>query len=592
MSATKDAPAGTLTGSESAKIKKSGGEILIESLIREGVHTVFGVPGGAFLPTYDVLPKYSKQLRHVLVAHEQGGAHAAEGFARASGKVGVCFATSGPGATNLVTGIADARMDSTPMVAITAQVASNLLGSDAFQETDIVGITRNITKQNYLVHKTEDLGRVLKEAFYIASTGRPGPVLVDIPKDVQANKVIPNIPDKVTMRGYNPEYPIDFSQMERAAEMIRKAKRPCIYAGGGVISGEASKELYDFAVKTNIPVTTTLMGLGAFPENHPLSLKWPGMHGAVYATFAMNNADVLITVGARFDDRVTGKLSDFAPGTTIIHIDIDASELNKNRKANLPIQGNVKDALRSLTEIVQPGDYKEWHETITRWKQQFPFYYEYSDTVIKPQWAIESLHQVTEGKAIIATGVGQHQMWTGQFYTFTKPRTFVSSLGLATMGYGLPAAIGAQMAMPNDLVIDIDGDGSFLMTCHELCTIGREGLPVKAMIMNNHHLGMVRQWQDDFYAQNYCATYLGKTDEVDYPMNADIAKAFGIPSKRVSKPADLKKAIEEMITFNGPYVLEVMVDPKEKVLPIMPPGASWRDVIYKSSDLDKYLSRK
>ncbi len=584
MPTTSDAK--TKPAADTAKTKRNGGEIIVESLLREGVEVVFGIPGGAFLPTYDVLPKYSKLLNHVLVAHEQGGAHAAEGYARASGKVGVCFATSGPGATNLVTGIADARMDSVPMVAITAQVTGSLIGSDAFQETDIVGITRSITKHNYLVKRTEDLARVIKEAFHIASTGRPGPVLVDIPKDVQQNKIVPEYPDSVNMRGYHPDVKMDFSQIERAAEAISKAKRPCLYVGGGVISGEASAELFEFATKANIPVTTTMMGIGAFPETNSLSLKWPGMHGAVYATFAINQADVLIAVGARFDDRVTGKLSEFAREATIIHIDIDASEINKNKIAHIPIQAHVKDALKALIPLVEPGDYKEWHETIAKWKKQFPFYYEHSDSVIKAQWAIEKLYDVTEGKAVIATGVGQHQMWTGQFYTFTKPRTFISSLGLATMGFGLPAAIGAQYALPNQLVIDVDGDGSFLMTCHELCTIGRQGLPVKVLLLNNHHLGMVRQWQDDFYAQNYCATYLGKNNDMDYPNYAHIAEGFGIPNKRISKPGELVKAMEEMVSFNGPYVLEVMVNPKEKVLPIVPPGASWQDVVYKASDLE------
>ena len=566
----------------------SGGEIIVESLIREGVEVVFGIPGGAFLPTYDVLPKYSKQIRHILVAHEQGGAHAAEGYARASGKVGVCFATSGPGATNLVTGIADAKMDSVPLVAVTAQVTSTLIGTDAFQELDIVGVTRTITKHNYLVKHTEDVAQVMKEAFYIAGTGRPGPVLVDFPKDIQQNRVVANFPDKIEMKGYHPEVKIDFSQIDKAAEAIKKAKRPCLYVGGGVISSNASKELFEFATKTNIPVTTTLMGLGAFPDNHRLSLKWPGMHGSVFATFAMNQADVLIAVGARFDDRVTGKLSEFAQGATVIHIDIDASEINKNKLANIPIQGDVKAALKALNAIVSGGNYKAWHDTIKQWKEQYPFHYEKSNTVIKPQWAIEKLYDVTEGKAVLTTGVGQHQMWTAQFYTFTKPRTFISSLGLATMGFGLPAAIGAQFALPGQLVIDIDGDGSFLMTCHELCTIGREGLPVKVLLLNNHHLGMVRQWQEDFYAQNYCATYLGKKKDMDYPNYASIAEGFGIPSKRITNPADLPKAMEEMIAFNGPYVLEVMVDPTEKVLPIMPPGSGWKDVVYKSSDLKKH----
>ncbi len=586
MATTKTQRPTAVKESAEKKTTRTGGEILIEALLRENVEVVFGIPGGAFLPTYDALPKYSKLLRHVLVAHEQGGAHAAEGYARASGKVGVCFATSGPGGTNLVTGIADAKMDSTPLVAVTAQVGSKLIGSDAFQETDIVGVTRSITKHNYLVKDTHDLTRVIKEAFYLAGTGRPGPVLVDIPKDIQQIEIVPEFPEKVSMRGYNPDVKVDFSQIERAAEAIKHAKRPCIYAGGGVITSNASEELTKFVRKTKIPITTTLMGIGVFPENDPLSLKFPGMHGSIYATYAMNEADVLIAIGARFDDRVTGKLSEFVQGATIIHIDIDASEINKNKPADIPIQGDVKDALHALMSIIEPGDYKAWHEQIAKWKRDFPFYYTQREGIITPQWVIEKLYEVTEGKAILTTGVGQHQMWAAQFYTFTKPRTYVSSLGLATMGYGLPAAIGAQLAKPNDLVIDVDGDGSFLMTCHELCTIGREALPVKVLLLNNHHLGMVRQWQDDFYAQNYSSVFLGKATEHDYPNFAGVAEAFGIPSKRIRKPEEVQKALEEMVEFKGPYVLEVCVDPKQKVLPIVPPGGSWKDVIYKQDDLD------
>ncbi|MCK4417258.1 MAG: biosynthetic-type acetolactate synthase large subunit [Candidatus Latescibacteria bacterium] len=551
----------------------TGAEILIESLKKEGVDTLFGIPGGVLIAIFDALYD-EKQIRFILTRHEQAAAHAADGYARASGKVGVCIATSGPGATNLVTGIATASMDSVPLVAFTGQVGTPVIGSDAFQEADIVGITRPITKHSYLVRDTSELARTVKEAFYIASTGRPGPVLIDLPVDVTKAKAEFVYPREVNIRGYKPKYEGHPQQIKRVAQAIGKADRPVICAGGGVVGSGASEELRELAEKTNIPVTTTLMGLGAFPSDHPLDLGMPGMHGTRYANNAITESDLLIAIGARFDDRVTGKLDAFAPSAQIVHIDIDPTSISKNVAVDIPVVGDARQILRELNQIVTPRGPSEWNKKVDQWKNQDPLSYQASPTVIKPQYVIEQICEATEGKAIITTEVGQNQMWAAQYYKYSRPRTFISSGGLGTMGYGFPAAIGAQIARPAETVFDIAGDGSFQMNIQELATVVQHHLPVKVAIMNNRFLGMVRQWQELFFNERYSGTSL----EVG-PDFAKVAEAYGVKGIRVTDPKDVRDSIEEALVTDGPVVLDFHIAPEEKVFPMVPAGKAINEMM-------------
>ena len=543
-------------------------------------------------------PARSKKIRTILPRHEQGGAFAAEGYARATGKPGVAIATSGPGATNLVTGVADAYMDSIPMVVITGQVPTKMIGKGAFQETDVFGLSAPIVKHSYLVMSTEDIPRVIKEAFYIANTGRPGPVWIDIPKDVQQGYCHPVFPDKVNLRGYNPDRRIDSIAVNEIAGLIEKSERPVIYAGGGIISANAAKELVEFAEKANIPVTTTLMGVGAIPTEHPLSMSWLGMHGTVTANYAVDKADLLLALGVRFDDRVTGKVSEFAKHGTIVHIDVDPSEINKNKVAHLPVVSDIKYALQQLNKVVKGKEFKSWHAQINEWKQQYPFRYRVTDEVLRsqyvreflhgktdeiimPQYVIELLSELTDGEAILTTGVGQHQMWAGQYYKFKHARTFLTSAGLGSMGYGYPAAMGAKVAFPDKEVVDIDGDGSFLMNIQELGTAHIEHIAAKALVLNNQHLGMVVQWEDRFYQSNRGHTYLGDPDHPHhiYPDFVAIAKGFNVPAERVFRKSELKAAMQRMLAAKEPYVLDVIVPYTEHVLPMIPSGKTVHDII-------------
>ncbi|NBR49802.1 biosynthetic-type acetolactate synthase large subunit, partial [bacterium] len=483
----------------------NGAEILVECLEREGVDVIFAYPGGCSMPIHQALTK-TKKIRTILPRHEQGGVFAAEGYARVTGRVGVCMATSGPGATNLVTGIADAFMDSIPLVAITGQVPQEMIGRGAFQETDVFGMTLPMVKHSYLVWDINELPRIVKEAFYIAGSGRPGPVLIDIPKNIQNQTTQPIFPKTINLRGYKPERKADDVALNEMIGMIKQAKAPMIYCGGGVMSGEASAELLEFAERTQIPVATTLMGIGCFPETHALSLKWLGMHGTVYANNAVNEADLLLAIGVRFDDRVTGKVEKFCEHGTIVHIDIDNSEINKNKSVRLPILSDLKYALSRLNKLLDQAGYKRttknfnrlpaWYKQINEWKAKHPLSFKDTEDVIQPQHVIRLLCEMTKGDAIITTGVGQHQMWAGQFYNFDKPRTFITSAGLGSMGFGYPAAMGAKVGAPHKQVVDIDGDGSFLMNVQELATAHIEGIAAKAIILNNQHLGMVVQWED------------------------------------------------------------------------------------------------
>ncbi len=544
--------------------KMNGAKILLESLKKEKVEVIFGYPGGAVLPIFDEL--YDCSIKFVLTRHEQAAAHAADGYARVTGKAGVCLATSGPGATNLVTGIATAYMDSIPMVAITGQVKTFLIGNDAFQEADVTGITRPITKHNYLVKDVKDLAKTIKEAFHIAQTGRPGPVVIDIPVDVQIHQAEFSYPKDAAIRGYNPTYTGHMGQIKRAAKAISSAKRPVIYAGGGVIISGAAKELYELATKTNIPVTTTMLGLGGFPETHELSLGMLGMHGTAYANHAIMDSDLIIAIGARFDDRVTGKIDEFAPDAKVIHIDIDPSSVSKNIKVDIPIVGDAKNIMCELIQSVGSTGTKEWLEKIEAWKTKGALKFQ-DDDQLRPQYIVRAIHEVTKGKAIIATEVGQNQMWAAQYYTYTKPRTFLSSGGLGTMGYGFPAAIGAQMAAPDKVVFDIAGDGSIQMNIQELATAMNYGLPVKVAILNNGFLGMVRQWQELFYKKRYSHTCLkGCPDFVK------IAESYGAAGIRITKKSEVKPAIEKALSINKPVFMDFRVVEEENVFPMVPAG--------------------
>jgi len=559
-------------------MKLRGAEILLQCLQREGVDTVFGYPGGAMLPIYDAL--YSSDIRHILARHEQGAAHAADAYARVTGKVGVCLATSGPGATNLVTGIATAYMDSIPMVCLTGQVGTALIGRDAFQEADITGITLPITKHNYLVENTEDLEQVIREAFYIARTNRPGPVVVDLPKDIM-ERVIDWEPQnqEVNIRGYRVMKGFNSGQVIAAVELIRKAERPIIYAGGGVISSNASEQLRQLAEEQKIPVTTTLMGMGCFPSAHYLSLGMLGMHGTRYANYAIGESDLLIAVGVRFDDRVTGKIDTFAPHAKVIHIDIDAAEIGKNVAVDIPIVGDVQSVLQAINSRLQPVDEKErqeWQGMIDRWKDEYPLRYGSSpEGRIMPQHIVEKISELTQGEAIITTEVGQHQMWAAQYYRFKHPRSFITSGGLGTMGFGFPAAIGAKVARPDLPVIDIAGDGSIQMNIQELGTAVQYKLPVIICIFNNQFLGMVRQWQSLFYEGRY-----SYTDISLQPDFVKVAEAYGAVGIRVKDMNEVDDALRQALQVTDrPVVIDFWVDREANVYPMVPPGGSLNNML-------------
>ena len=572
-----------------------GADAVVECLIREGVDVIFAYPGGASQELHQSLARTDK-IRTILPRHEQGGSFAAEGYARATGKVGVCMATSGPGATNLVSAIADAYMDSIPLVAITGQVYSKYIGKMAFQETDFYGMTLPIVKHSYLVMDVKELPRVFKEAFCLARSGRPGPVVIDIPKDVQQAKFQPVFPATVEFRSTyaTATQHANDDQLKQVLALIADARKPVIYAGGGIISAAAHQELKAFAVKCNIPVATTLMGLGGFPETHPLSMQWFGMHGSAYGNWAVDQSDLLLCFGARFDDRITGDTTKFAPHATIVHIDIDASEHNKNvKRIHLPITSDIKFALTRLNELAvahkfTPPETKEWHAQIATWKKAHPFGYEKSKHIV-PQEAVQTLYELTKGEAIVVTGVGQHQMWAAQFYRFNEPRHYISSLGLGAMGFGYPAALGAKVACPDKQVIDIDGDGSFMMNIQELATAHIEKIGAKAMILNNQHLGMVVQWEDRFYGSVRGNTILGDETNVGspdnlgglYPNFVKIAEGFGVKGRRVHKRSELKEAIQEMLDHDGPFVLDVVVPYTEHVMPMIPAGKTVKEMILK-----------
>jgi acetolactate synthase-1/2/3 large subunit len=574
----------------------SGADIVVQTLVNHGVDTIFAYPGGASMPLHQALTRFRDQVRVILPRHEQGGGFAAQGYARSTGRIGVCMATSGPGATNLVTPLADAKLDSIPLLAITGQVGSPVIGTDAFQETPIVEVCRSVTKHHYLVTNVNDIARVVREAFYVATTGRPGPVLIDIPKNIQLQQTVPNYDDPMQLPGYHvglerakPE------EIEKIAAWIRDSKRPVIYAGGGIIASGASEELFELVRKTGIPVTTTIMGLGGFPGNHPLALDMLGMHGSIYANYAVDNADLLLALGVRFDDRVTGKVSEFAHRAKLVHVDIDASEINKIKRVDLPVCSDVKYALGELNKIVQaPADLGEWHRKIAAWKRDEPFRYNIDYPGILPQHAIHELYNLTKDlDAYIAVGVGQHQMWSAQYYKFIKPRHWMCSSGLGTMGFGLPAAMGVKAAHPDKLVVDIDGDGSLLMNIQEMATCFCEKLPVKVLLLNNMHLGMVVQWEDRFHAANRAHTYLGPIDHPEatgqgsgvtpqeryYPDFIAVARGFGWDGRSISAKDELVPAIQEMLDATGPYILSVQIPYQEHVLPMIPTGMTVREMI-------------
>ena len=564
-----------------------GSDIVVEGLIREGVEIIFGYPGGASMEIHQALTRVGGKasLRVVLPRHEQGAVFAAEGYAKATGKVGVVLATSGPGATNLVTGIVDAKMDSVPLVAITGQVAQAMIGKDAFQETDIVGVSRPVTKHNYLVQHIEDLPQIIKEAFYIASTGRPGPVVIDIPKNIQQAECIPEWPSEINLRNYRPSLKAQSGELEEIVDAIRKAKKPIIYAGNGTICANASQELTTFVEKTGIPIVMTVLGLGTFPADHPLCFDMLGMHGAVYANYAVNNADLLLALGVRFDDRVTGKVEAFAKHGKIVHVDIDASEINKIKTANVPVTSDVGYVLEKLSKMDLGGNnYSQWVEELNRVKQEKPFQYQSNDDQIMPQYVLEQLSKKTKGRAIITTGVGQHQMWTAQYFKFLYPRTFLTSAGLGAMGFGYPAALGAKLGCPDWPVIDIDGDGSFVMNIQELATAHTEDIAAKALILNNQHLGMVVQWEDRFYSSNRAHTFIGDphNPESFYPDFVKVAQGFGIEGRRIIKKQEVSEALDEMLACDRAYVLDVIIPYTEHVLPMIPAGHTFDDTIYDS----------
>ena len=558
-------------------MKLTGAQLVCESLIKEGVDTIFGLPGGAILPLYQTLPEYS-ELRHILVRHEQGAAHAADGYARVTGKAGVAWATSGPGATNLITGIATAQMDSVPMVVITGQVSRASIGSDAFQETDTTGISLPVTKHNYLVMDAADIPRIIKEAFHLATTGRPSPVLVDIPKDVFTEEVeYPDgflYPESINLPGYKPSLSGNTAQIKRAAKLINQSKKPVILAGHGIIFSGAYKELKDLAEKAQIPVITTLLGISSFPEDHVLSVGMPGMHGVAYASLAIEDADLLIALGMRFDDRITGKPSEFAKTSRKIHVDIDPSEIGKNVPVDVPVVGDVKNVLDKMIEYVESNTHVEWIQHIEKLKSDHPSLQIRDTDKLLPQYIIHELSEATKGKAIMVTGVGQHQMWAAQHYMYTEPRSWVTSGGSGAMGYEVPGAMGAQVGDPTRVVWSIAGDGGFQMTMSELATLVENNIPVKFAIINNNVLGMVRQWQEFFYNKSYVAT--------TYTHNPDfvkLAEAFGMLGIRVTSKNQVKSSIEEAMAYDGPALIDFVVEEEENVYPMIPAGQTIENLI-------------
>ncbi|MBN2642710.1 MAG: biosynthetic-type acetolactate synthase large subunit [Victivallales bacterium] len=564
------------------KKKIKGSELTIQCLERLGTELMFAYPGGFSMELHQALQK--SPIRVILPRHEQGGAFAAGGYARATGKVGVCMATSGPGATNLISGIADAYMDSIPTVFITGQVPTHMIGKNVFQETDIIGVTRPIVKHSYLILSAAEIPQVMAEAFHIATSGRPGPVVVDIPKNVQQEMIDADFSgmDNIKLDVYEESIQVkpQESDIERIRAAIAEAKRPCLYVGGGIISAEASKELLQFAESFNIPVTTTLMGIGAFPDRHPLSLKWLGMHGTYYANYAANECDLLLAFGTRFDDRVTGPVATFAAGAKIVHVDIDLTEINKNKVADIGIVANIKDVLTELNKEPLYKDYAEWHAMIRQWKEEHPLTYCKNTETIQPQYVVERLSALTNGKAVIVPGVGQHQMFAAQFYDYSEPRQLLTSGGLGAMGFGLPAAMGAKLACPEKIIVNIDGDGSFQMNIQELGTLHTEDIGVKMIILNNQHLGMVAQWEDRFYGSVRGNTVLGSTrTERPYPDFVTIAKGFMIPGREVYRREDVDAAIEEMLNTDGPFILDVHTGYAEHVLPMIKPGGTYKDMI-------------
>ncbi|MCZ7396362.1 MAG: acetolactate synthase large subunit [Candidatus Methanoperedens sp.] len=554
------------------KTKMSGAKAVIESLYKENVEVIFGYPGGQVLPLYDEL--YDANIRHILVRHEQAAAHAADGYARATGKAGVCLATSGPGATNLVTGIATAYMDSIPVIALTGQVPRPLIGNDAFQEANITGITLPITKHNYLVQDTKDIPRIFKEAFYIAQTGRPGPVLIDLPKDTQTEIIEFEYPQEVKLRGYKPTYAGNELQIKKAASLILKSEKPIFYVGGGIIFSNATEELRALAEGIMAPVTTTLMGMSAFPTSHPLSVGMLGMHGTRYANYAIQESDLIIAVGVRFDDRVTGKISAFAPSAKIIHIDIDPAEIGKNVRVDIPIVGDAKNILKALLKYVKQEQVKTeaWNKKIAKWKKEYPLTYK-KDNRLRPQFVVEQISEICPD-AIIVTEVGQNQMWAAQFFNFKNPRTFISSGGLGTMGYGFPASMGAKVGKPESTVIDIAGDGSFQMNSQELATVVQNDIPVIVAILNNGFLGMVRQWQELFFNRRYSATSLEKS--VDF---VKLAQAYGALGLRATKKSEVKDVIVEAVKSERPTIIDFVVEREENVAPMVPAGAAINEIL-------------
>ncbi len=565
-------------------MKYRGARIFLEALRCEGIDAVFGYPGGAVLHIYDEIGKVGTELgiKHYLVRHEQGALFAASGYAQATGKTGVALVTSGPGGTNAVTGITNAFMDSLPVVVFTGQVPTHLIGMDAFQEADLTGMTRSCTKHNYLVKRVEDLAPTIKEAFYVANSGRPGPVLVDLPKDVTAAVTEFNYPETVDVPSYKPQIYGDPKQIRKAVTAMMKAKKPVLYIGGGAITAGANEEVRLLAEKLNLPTTCTLMGLGGFPSTHPLSLGMLGMHGGYWTNMAVNNSDLLISIGARFDDRVTGKLDEFAKGAKIIHVDIDASNIGKNVKTDIPVVGDARTVTKQLlTELAAQleagetiADKSAWHQQISDWRAQHPFWFHQDGDIIKPQYVIHELHRLTDGKAVVSADVGQHQMWTAQLYGFDNPRNWLNSGGLGAMGYGFPAGMGAAVARPGETCVAVVGDGGFQMTLMELATIREYNIPIKVLIINNGYLGMVRQWQEQFYAHNY-----SQSDIAVQPDFVKLAQAYGVPAFRAEKVSEVTGTLQEALNTPGPALIEMKVAREENVFPIVPAGAALKDMI-------------
>ncbi len=575
------------TATEAAQSSRTGAQCVIDSLVDAGCEVLFGYPGGAVLDIFNCI--YDAPLHFVLTRHEQGAVHMADGYARATGKCGCCLVTSGPGATNTVTGLATAYMDGIPLVCITGQVPLHLIGNDAFQEADVIGITRPVTKHNFLVRDADELPEIIAKAFYIATTGKPGPVVIDIPKNVQKQKTAKRTPACISMRAYHPDVEADPAAIARLAELINQSSRPLLYVGGGAINGDASAELAELAHKANIPVTTTLMAMGAFPDDDPLSVRMLGMHGSVAANYAVDHCDLLISVGARFDDRVTGKISSFATRATIVHIDIDRSSIGKSVRADLGVQGYVKPVLAALLPLVKEARHDEWLEQVSRWKDRFPFVYGQQGGDIMPQYVIEQIYEVSKGEAVVVTDVGQHQMWATQYFRYTRPRNFISSGGLGTMGFGLPACIGAQLGRKDDLVVCITGDGGVQMNFQELVVAVEHRLPIVVVIINNGFLGMVRQWQELFYGNRYSGVMLSQSGRqpneqvaekpVYLPDFVKMAEAHGACARRVMKPEEVAPALKEAFESRKTWVIECIVSPEANVFPMIPPGAHVAEMI-------------